>query len=72
MQEIKARQWVVDSRPFNNPALPRILEPVQTEAVILVFADVSTIAPQEGIILYLFTCSAATGTIRRSRFGQVN
>ncbi|HEY9492158.1 MAG TPA: hypothetical protein VIP56_09245, partial [Nitrososphaeraceae archaeon] len=28
----KARQWVVASRPSNNPALPSRLEPVHTEA----------------------------------------
>jgi hypothetical protein len=53
LQEIKARQWVVDSRPFNNPALPRIPAPVQTEAVILVFADVSTMHLKR---VSFFTC----------------
>jgi len=71
LQEIKARQWVVDSRPFNH-ALPRRLEPVRTEAVMLVFADVSAMHLKRVSFFTSLRVQRPLGTIRRSSFGQLS
>ena len=66
-----ARQWVVDSRPSNNPAFPRRLEPVQTDAVIFVFAYISAIHFKRVSFFTSLRVPQPPGTRSRSRFGQL-
>ena len=67
----KPRQWVVDSRLSNSPAFPRP-EPVQTEAVILVFAYLSAIYPKRTLFFTSLCVPQLPGIISRSRFGQLS